>query len=238
MLSITLRSCVDLCRISNLPTIWTNVLAAMLLSGATFQWHPYLILACSLSFFYAGGMCLNDICDREHDLLQQPFRPIPSGRVLLKYAVLLSLFLFATGMSLLLTIPHPTAAFCGGVALLATIVAYDAFHKGNFLSVFLMATCRLMVFIVTALALAGVVSPYVVLAGCVQFLYVLAISIVARHENERGKRYPFSAIPLMLCFISVLDGVVMAVFVSPAWLAAGVAGAVFTRIGQRIVRGD
>ena len=238
MLSTTLKACLELCRISNLPTIWTNVLAAMLLSGAVFQWDSYLILSCSLSCFYCGGMCLNDVCDRDNDRLRQPFRPIPSGRISLRQAVLLTLSLFATGMSLLLMTTHPTAALCSGLALLAVISAYDRFHKGNFLSVFLMATCRLLVFVLTSLALTGTVAPYAVLGGGVQFLFVLAICVVARQENKRAERYLFPVIPLMLCFISVLDGIVMAFVVSPVWLAAGVAGAVVTRFGQNVVRGD
>jgi len=42
----------------------------------------------------------------------------------------------------------------------------------------------------------------------------------------------------MIAGISLLDGVLMAVLVSPAWLIAGIAGTLLTGYGQRFVRGD
>ena len=42
----------------------------------------------------------------------------------------------------------------------------------------------------------------------------------------------------MIAGISMVDGLLMAVFASPYWLTAGVAGALATRLVQRYVRGD
>jgi len=42
----------------------------------------------------------------------------------------------------------------------------------------------------------------------------------------------------MLAAIALLDGVVLAVLASPAWLIAGIAGTALTRAAQRYVRGD
>jgi len=42
----------------------------------------------------------------------------------------------------------------------------------------------------------------------------------------------------MIAAISLLDGVAMAVLVSPVWLVAGVIGGLLTIAGQRYVRGD
>ena len=51
-----LRGIATLCRASNLPTVWTNVLAAALLSGADAGPGTIGLLALSLSAFYCGGM--------------------------------------------------------------------------------------------------------------------------------------------------------------------------------------
>jgi len=68
-----LRALLELSRVlSNLPTVWTNVLAAWIIaSGANWQWNPalgWLLLGASL--IYSAGMILNDACDvawdREH----------------------------------------------------------------------------------------------------------------------------------------------------------------------------
>ncbi len=233
----TFKAYLDLCRVSNLPTVWTNVLAASLLATSRFPPADYLLLALALSLFYMGGMSLNDVCDLRHDRAKRPGRPIPSGRISPRQAVVFTVALFAGGLLLLALAPDPRGV-AAGVPLLAAIVAYDLHHKGNPWSVLLMAACRFLVFAVVALALTGGLTGPVLLAGGVQFLYVVGISLVARHENTRGMPYPFPVIPTMLAGISLVDGLVMAILVSPAWLAAGVAGALLTGAGQRWVRGD
>ena len=59
-LSLALR----LGRISNLPTVWTNVLAGALLAGGGLADVRVPLLMLALSMFYLGGMFLNDAFDR------------------------------------------------------------------------------------------------------------------------------------------------------------------------------
>jgi 4-hydroxybenzoate polyprenyltransferase len=237
----TFRAYLDLCRISNLPTVWTNVLAAGLL--ATGEAAPallpayLLLLAVALSCFYLAGMSLNDLCDLEYDRRHRPDRPLPAGRVSVTSARRLTVALFVIGLALLALAPDASGVPAGMVLILA-IVAYDLRHKDNPFSVLLMAACRGLIFVVVALALTGHVAPLVWVAGGIQFMWILLISLVARHENRRSAPYPFPVIPSMLAGISVVDGIVMAVLVSPSWVAAGLAGAFLTRAGQRRIRGD
>jgi 4-hydroxybenzoate polyprenyltransferase len=232
-----LKAFLDLCRISNLPTVWTNVLAALVLSGVSFTGGDFLILAISLSLFYSGGMCLNDLYDAEIDRKEKPFRPIPSGRISPKAVEVFTLFLFVIALSLLLPTRHPSALFAG-LVLLGLIVAYDKSHKKSPASVFLMAGCRLMVFVVTGLAISGTVTGAVWTGGLAQFLYILVLSLVARSENRSKIKFAFPVIPYMLAGISLLDGLLMGFGGSPAWFPAGVGGTVLTLFGQKYVRGD
>jgi 4-hydroxybenzoate polyprenyltransferase len=233
----SIKAYLDLCRVSNLPTVWTNVLAASVLAGGQFMTAPYLLLALALSFFYVAGMSLNDVCDVEHDRAKRPARPIPSGRVSMRAATVLTLALFTCGFLLLAVAPH-ASGLIAGVLLLLTIVAYDFRHKNQPFSIVLMAACRLLVFIVTALALTDSLPPPVLIAGAIQFLYVISISLVARGESRRSSPYPFPVIPAMLAGIALLDGILLALLASPVWLIAGVMGAGLTWAGQRYVRGD
>lgn len=232
-----IKAYLDLCRVSNLPTVWTNVLAASLLTIGRFDPASTLVLALALSGFYLAGMSLNDICDLAHDRERRPTRPIPSGRVSLRGAWGLTLTLFAGGLLLLGVAPEPSGV-AAGLLLLAAIVAYDLRHKDTPWSALIMAACRFLVFVVVALALTGEVPRLVLLAGGVQFIYVVGISLVARHESTRPTPYSHPVVPAMLAGIALLDGVVMAIFISPIWLAAGLAGALLTWAGQRFVRGD
>ncbi len=227
----------DLCRVSNLPTVWTNVLAAVVLSGASFSWPHLFVLDVSMSLFYSGGMCLNDICDAAIDRVHKPFRPIPSGKIPVRGARIFTMILFGFALALLFILPF-RKALPAALFLLALIVVYDRIHKGHPWSIFLMAGCRLMLFVVCSLAISGKVNGAVGLGGSLQFFYVLILSSVARYENQSGKGFSFPVIPVMISCISILDGIVMAFFISPFWLLAGCAGAVLTYLGQRYVRGD
>ena len=56
-----LRAYLLLARVSNLPTVWTNVLAAYVIAEAPLTSMPTAMLA--LSLFYTAGMFLNDVAD-------------------------------------------------------------------------------------------------------------------------------------------------------------------------------
>ncbi|MBW2274319.1 MAG: UbiA family prenyltransferase [Deltaproteobacteria bacterium] len=242
---LRLGTLLAICRVSNLPTVWMNVLTAAALCGvppgpgASPGLSPgvVLLLAASLSAFYCGGMALNDVFDRDWDAEHQPFRPIPAGRITLAAARRLTALLFTAALALLALAPE-ASALAPGLALLAIIFAYDRFHKAFAGAVFVMAATRAMVFVVTAWAVGGEFFPLVAIAAAAQFLYTVLVSAVARHENTRGVPYSFPLIPRMIAGMSVLDGTLLAIFLHPAWLLAGLAAAFMTHFGQRYVRGD
>jgi 4-hydroxybenzoate polyprenyltransferase len=227
----------SLCRISNLPSIWTNVLCSYMLAVGAFSWAGYLPIAFSLSCFYLAGMCLNDVCDADHDRHSRPSRPIPAGLVSLSGARRLTGALFVLAFASLLMPPH-RQGMAGAVLLAIIIVWYDFRHKKNPLSVLLMAFCRFLTYSVTALAATGSMPLSVLGVGLLQFVYVVGLSLVARHENARATPYPFPVIPLLLAGIPVLDGIMLAILVHPAWLLAGLGGMLLLLAGQRCIRGD
>ena len=135
------RALLELCRISNLPTVWTNVIAAWVLSNGGWRWDPrlgWLLLGASL--VYSAGMILNDAADANWDRVHRPERPIPSGRVSSRMAWSLSMLGLASGYALMV--------ICGGagalitLALLIAIGAYDFYHKQWAGSVLVMGACR------------------------------------------------------------------------------------------------
>lgn len=231
----------SLCRVSNLPSVWMNVLTAALLvshqtSVALSAW-VVLLLMMSLSLFYMGGMSLNDYMDRHWDREHQPFRPIASGKVRARTVALLSVVLFSAALACLAFAPY-SAGFYTGLVLLLVIVVYDSWHKQNAASVVVMASARLLVFLVTARALHNEWLPIIWLAAGLQFFYTLALTLVARHEHRRQRSYSLPLIPLLIAGMSVLDGLLLALVVHPGWLLVGVAAACGTRFGQKYVRGD
>lgn len=236
-----LKTFLTLCRVSNLPTVWMNVLTAALLVGqaAYLALDPMVVvlLMISLSLFYMGGMSFNDYSDRHWDAQHQTFRPIPAGKIRASTALIISLALFAMAQLLLLFTPE-MGGFYMGVLLLLAIIAYDVIHKTTPLSVIIMASARLLVFWVTARALTDEWLTVIWIAGGLQFIYTLLLTVVARYEHRRQQNYSIPLIPIMIAGMSILDGLVLAILVNPWWILAGLLAAAMTRFGQKYVRGD
>ncbi len=236
-----LKSVLALCRVSNLPTIWMNVITASVIVSSVNQ-QPINtlvvgIIAIAMSAFYCAGMSLNDVCDYTWDKQHQPYRPIVEGKVSLSQAKLITMFLFVLGFVLLALTPSYSGLFYA-LVLFAVIYSYNLFHKQHSSSVLLMAGARALVFVVTAQAISGDLNIWVLVAATLQFMYTLSLTLVGRHESKRGKPYSGPVIPRMIAGMAILDGIVLAVMVAPIWLALGIGMALFTRFGQRYVRGD
>lgn len=185
-------------RISNLPTVWTNVLAGIVLSGATVTAYAVVLLLLSLSLFYVGGMFLNDAFDLAFDRRDRPERPIPAGEVTAATVFSYGFGLLACGLVILLVLGYAVPAGTGwrapaaGALLAAAIVLYDGWHKQNPIGPFLMGLCRLLVYLVAGLAVAGAVLEPLLLAAVVSLCYLIGLTYVAKQENLRrvGNLWP------------------------------------------------
>lgn len=178
-------------RVSNLPTVWTNVLAGIVLSGATVTAPSVALLLLSLSLFYLAGMFLNDAFDSEFDRHTRPDRPIPAGEVTVAAVFAYGFGLLAFGFALLLAFGYGMPASTGwraplaGAILAAAIVLYDGWHKANPVSPFLMGLCRLLVYLVAGLAVAGALPERLLLAALVSLCYLIGLTYVAKQESLR-----------------------------------------------------
>lgn len=189
-----LRAHLALARISNTPTVVSNVLAGAVLATALAVDGVIVLLVLSLVLFYTAGMYLNDIFDRGIDQQQRPDRPLPSGAVSLPTATAVAVALVALGL-LLLAFTH-WAAFASGVVLALVIVVYDAWHKTNPVGPFLMAATRSLVYITAFLAYSRDITSDLVVWSILMLLYVAGLTSIAKTEHgPAGVRYwPFVAI--------------------------------------------
>ena len=149
-----LRTLLILGRISNLPTVWSNLLVGWILVGPR---PDFLLLACVLfggSFLYIGGMYLNDFCDAAYDTRYCRERPIPAGKISRRAVGILSVLWFVAGLACLAVLGSPVTL---GIALLliAAIVLYDFRHKDNVWSPLVMGTCRVLLYPLAASASLG-----------------------------------------------------------------------------------
>src|SRR5262245_31717989 len=116
----SLLTLLKLGRVSNLPTVWTNVLAGTLLSGgAWYGWRTAVVLA-AMTLFYVGGMYLNDYFDRAIDTRERPERPIPAQEISPFTALAIGAGMLGGGILLMAMLG--SAALAAGLALAAVIV--------------------------------------------------------------------------------------------------------------------
>src|SRR5882672_2462669 len=78
---MSVSTALKLGRVSNLPTVWTNVLVGIALVGGEATIGMVLWLGTAVSLLYVAGMYLNDAFDHRWDAQHRPERPIPAGEV-------------------------------------------------------------------------------------------------------------------------------------------------------------
>lgn len=163
-------------RISNLPTVWCNVLVAFLLVQIAYLHDvdvyasafslPLFIATCiAASCLYVGGCFLGDAVDVEFDKKHKPERPIPSGvlsrssiytaavTLLIAGSVIPTAYLNLRGDSLDISVlPHT-------IAITGAIIIYSLWHKRSpWIGLPFIGACRFFL-IIWAAAVAHTFGP-------------------------------------------------------------------------------
>ncbi len=208
-------------RVSNLPTVWTNMLAALVLVNVTPEPSAWMPLLISLSLFYTAGMYLNDAFDVQVDSIERPERPIPSGRVSLRTVITIALIMFVIGFCFLFLIGAKQPQNIGlnpvlsGLGLFFFIVLYNAWHKNNPLSPVLMGMCRFFVYLTTALCFV-VSLPTEFWAGALAlFSYLIGLTYIAKQEHLREISNMW---PLIFLFSPAIYGLWIVKDTHEAWM--------------------
>ena len=178
----SLRTYLVLGRVSNLPTVWANVLCGLLLTSLSFSPVVAGHLFVGLSLLYIGGMYMNDFCDAAYDQAAGKDRPIVTGAITQARVRLITAFLIGGGIAAIVLI-GPRAAIWGGV-LVVLISAYNITHKRWAYAFVLMAACRSVIYFIVAEAAVGEIASVVKIAAAAQFFYICGITLLARHEES------------------------------------------------------
>ncbi len=252
------RAWLEMMRLSNLPTVWSNVLHGLTAGFAVMVMARHgvrpplgqgevlallnqsFMLMVGMSLIYAGGMVLNDVCDAGIDAAERPTRAIPGGRVRRSTAGVVAALMLLLGAGATLVYGSALVPLAAGVLVLL-VVGYNLLHGVRGVGLVLMPLCRGMVIVTAALAypvgIGGGAWVSHVAAGAVAVaLYTGAITLVAWSEVRRRGRaetvgWMIAAMPLVDAgFLGWLG----------AWPAAGfcVVCAALTAVGQRWVAGS
>jgi len=112
----------------------------------------------SMSFIASGGFAINDYYDRESDSVIKPKRPIPSGAISYKTALVISGVLFGLGLVLSFLISWLSFAIVAIDSILLLIYSYLIKRKSGFAANLLMGILTGTAFIYGEVTSTGTVS--------------------------------------------------------------------------------
>jgi len=212
------RTWMTLGRISNLPTVWTNTLAAALLASSAGALAPpsslvWVLLLFTLSLLYLAGMLLNDLLDADWDEQHNNPRPITLGLVSRQQVRLASVLLLtlaaASALFLSQMIDQPHWLLGSVVLLVGCIFGYNLLHKKYAHSVWLMGACRSALYLTAAASLAIPPGP-IWLCAALLGVYISGLTYLARQEHRNQL---ISRLPVLL----MLSPLALALYADNLW---------------------
>ena len=198
-----------LIRAPNLFTLPSNILsgyfATTLLGDANIT--QLLLLIFSSIFLYVAGIILNDYFDIDVDRKERPNRPLASGQITKRSALLIATSSIVAGNVLSWSVSWNSfiISFC----LTTVILIYNYWLKrnraGNPLT---MGSARFLNVLLGGSSALGLVTKMdltLVFIGYCLFLYTASISLLSLKEVSTGERLSNKAwIPIVLSFSTVL----------------------------------
>jgi len=229
---MTLSVALRLGRVSNLPTIWSNTLAATVLAGGEPWVFSTLVAAIGISLLYVAGMYLNDAFDRDIDARERPSRPIASGLVSANTVFAAGFGLMLGGLAFVLwagTMAGGANAWrpmLAALLLAGAILFYDWNHKGNALSPLFMGLCRVLGYLTAGYAAIAAPSFGLFLIALVSLSYLIGLTYIAKQEafDRVGAVWP-------LVFLAAPVAYSIAYASSGAWYMAVLVAALVAWIG-------
>ena len=192
-----LRAVLDLARISNAPTVVTNVVAGAVISVPLLALPSLAFAVVAAVLLYIAGMALNDVVDARIDQERgRTDRPIPGGRLSRRAAALWAIAWGAGGLVTAGLAGIPTLITAG--CLVIVIIAYDMLNKRFAGSVVIMGLCRGLAYAIGAAsqystsadlkATFAEVADGVLVPALAMTAFIAGITMIARSEHLAGAR--------------------------------------------------
>jgi 4-hydroxybenzoate polyprenyltransferase len=203
-----------LIRAPNLFTVPSNILSGYFATTTPSNADPQQLLALIISsvLLYASGIVLNDYFDMKVDKKERPGRPLASGSIAVRSALILAASSITAAN--ILTLFVGWTSFIVSCVLTSVIFGYNYRLKRNAISnPLVMGAARFLNVILGGSSALGVVPTMdmmLVFVGYCLFLYTAAISVLSRMEvSEAGEFFNRSYwIPIVLSFSNILLTVV------------------------------
>ncbi|MBI1348908.1 hypothetical protein GC163_21765 [bacterium] len=138
-----MRAYLQLLRLPTVFTAWSDILLGYFLTHATAEdWPKLVLLLISTSGLYLSGMVFNDVFDVAEDTCDRPQRPIPSGRITRRTAIILGVILMGVGVAAAFAVASQSRLIA--LLLVAAILGYNGFLKQTPIGPVSMGLCRFL----------------------------------------------------------------------------------------------
>jgi len=175
----------------------------------------FLLILVSASL-YAAGVIFNDVADRKIDRKERHNRPIPSGKITLRNAVILGLLLIIISTVVGYFISATT--FIVVVLLIVLIFLYDFVLKNSFFGPVVMGSTRVLNVVLgasTNLSFTEEENDYIVyrlfLVCFSEFIYISGISVLSKYETLKIQLFKIGRLNAILFVSPLIIGVYAAV---------------------------
>lgn len=189
MKNVSIKDYLALVRLPNLFTLPSNILVGMatvsLLAFTLTSFSQFLLLVTISVLLYCVGIVLNDLYDFDIDKKERPNRPLPSGKISRRSAIVL-VAIFST-LALILSLQVSFSTLVISSILFSVIFGYDKYLKNTYAGPFTIASARVMnILLGTSVSLRSVdsYSQIVTLTFIliITFVYVSLIGFISRYE--------------------------------------------------------
>ena len=189
MKNVSIKDYLVLVRLPNLFTLPSNILVGMAtVSSLAFtltSFTQFLLLVTISVLLYCVGIVLNDLYDFDIDKKERPNRPLPSGKISRRSAIVL-VAIFST-LALILSLLVSFSTLVISSILFSVIFGYDKYLKNTHAGPFTIASARVMnILLGTSVSLRSVdsYSQIVTLTFVliITFVYVSLIGFISRYE--------------------------------------------------------
>lgn len=189
MKNVSIKDYLALVRLPNLFTLPSNILVGMAtVSSLAFtltSFTQFLLLVTISVLLYCVGIVLNDLYDFDIDKKERPNRPLPSGKISRRSAIVL-VAIFST-LVLILSLQVSFSTLVISSILFSVIFGYDKYLKNTYAGPFTIASARVMnILLGTSVSLRSVdsYSQIVTLTFIliITFVYVSLIGFISRYE--------------------------------------------------------
>jgi len=189
MKNFSVRDYLVLVRLPNLFTLPSNILVGIAaISSLAFtltSFIQFLLLVTISVLLYCVGIVLNDLYDFDIDKKERPNRPLPSGKISRRSAIVL-VAIFST-LALILSLLVSFSTLVISSILFLTIFGYDKYLKNTHAGPLTIASARVMnILLGTSVSFRSVdsYSQIVTLTFVliITFVYVSLIGFISRYE--------------------------------------------------------